>query len=118
MSESRIRRNRIRRIRQLRMRLSIAVMTLGIVVSASLIIGTLHTNAQDNKVVPTYKYYKSILVNYGDTLSGLAENLEIPENEREAYILEVMNINSIMEEEDIRAGEYLVVPYYSEEFLG
>lgn len=118
MSERRIRRNKLRRARQLRMRICMVVMTFCMIIAASLLIGSLHLNAKADNDVPTYKYYKSILVNYGDTLWEIADDLDIPSYEKNDFVLEVMNINSIMNEEDIRAGEYLVVPYYSHEYLG
>jgi len=117
MSERRIRRNKLRRVRQLRIRVCIAVMTVCMIIISSLLIGSFHLNAKADNEVLTYKYYKSVLVNYGDTLWGIADELKIPADEKSSFVSEVMNINSIINEEDIRAGEYLVVPYYSHEYL-
>lgn len=63
------------------------------------------------------KYYKSILVTYGDSLWSIAEIYRGTHYSIEDYINELKRINSL-EEENIIAGMYLVVPYYLENITG
>ncbi|MCF0130154.1 MAG: LysM peptidoglycan-binding domain-containing protein [Pseudobutyrivibrio sp.] len=65
-----------------------------------------------------FKYYTSIQIQSGDSLWSIADTyISTDHNNREEYIREVRQINHIGEYEDIHAGEYLVIPYYSYEVL-
>ena len=65
--------------------------------------------------VPTYKYYDSICIMYGDTLTSIAGKYCSKEfKSREAYIDEVKAINH-MTDDKLVTGDYIVVPYYSAE---
>lgn len=64
----------------------------------------------------SYKYYTSVVIEQGDTLWGIASEYVTPEYSGvEEYIREVRALNH-MEGDCIRAGQYLLVPYYSDEF--
>lgn len=59
------------------------------------------------------KYYKSIAVEYGDTLWGIAVEFKDSNNQSiQEYIDEVKQINQLKTEE-IHAGRYLTIPYYN-----
>lgn len=112
----RIRNSRIRRIRQLRRRASIAFVTLCI----SILIGILGcgflSKAQTDSAEISYKYFTSVLVESGDTLYSIAqEYADEHYSSIDAYIEEVCLTNHLMDME-ICAGDYLVIPYYSTEF--
>ena len=71
------------------------------------------TNAQAAPAEVSYKYFTSIQVEQGDTLWTIAsEHLSAEYNDIHEYISEVCTINHISENE-IHAGQYLVIPYYS-----
>lgn len=58
------------------------------------------------------KYYKSILIEYGDTLWGIAEEYKDLHYESvRDYIDEVIRINNLKTDK-IHAGRYLTIPYY------
>lgn len=63
----------------------------------------------------TCKYYKSIMIEEGDTLWSIASqnlndvNINITIS---AYIKEIMKMNGLQSDR-ITAGMYLVIPYYS-----
>lgn len=60
------------------------------------------------------KYYASIAVEPGDTLWGIASEYMTPEyGGTEEYIREVRELNHL-NGNDISAGKYLMVPYYSD----
>lgn len=66
---------------------------------------------------PSYKYYTNIRVQKGDTLWDIAQ-LYITDDYRDVhdYIEEVCSINHITGDE-IRDGQYITVPYYSNVYL-
>lgn len=116
-SERRIRNNRIRRKRQLRRNIMMLLLTFILVVSLSSVFFSFRTKAQSNDEEILYKYYKSIVVEDGDTLWGYAEVYGISQyyDSHEDYIKEVMNMN-FLSDDKITTGQYLILPYYSPEF--
>ena len=74
------------------------------------------TLASSEKDVSSYhKYYESIRVESGDTLWTIADEYIDGFNlSKTDYIAEVCQINQISEDE-IHAGDYIVVPYYSQD---
>lgn len=114
---SRIYLNRIRRKRQLRRRVLVTAITLCLSFGTG-IIGNCFLSKAQTAVQPAvaYKYFTSIVVRPGDTLTTIAgEYADSHYESVEAYIEEVRMTNHLRDE-DIRAGEYLIVPYYSSEF--
>lgn len=75
--------------------------------------GSLHSNANNG-----FKYYTSIVVQPGETLWELADQYIDYDHykDKQSYISEVININHL-EEDVICAGQMLVVPYYSSEYI-
>ena len=117
ISERRIRNNRLRRQRQLRRNMLLTALTICMVFTFSIMIGGFLSKAKTDSSSVYYKYYKSICVEEGDTLWSLAkENMHGQYKNTSAYVKEVMNMNA-MSDDKIIAGEYIVIPYYSEEFV-
>lgn len=86
---------------------------LGGVLLGSSFIGS-RTSQASNEIQRT-KCYTSIRVEEGDSLWEIAEKYMGDDYEsRQAFIEEVVQLNHIGEDE-IHAGEYLVVPYYETE---
>lgn len=112
----RIRSSRIRRIRQLRRRVTIAFATLCISVVTGLLGCSFLSKAQSNSAEISYKYFTSVMVQSGDTLYSIAQEYADDHYASiDAYIEEVCLTNHLMDM-DICAGDYLVIPYYSTEF--
>lgn len=60
------------------------------------------------------KHYKSIIIEYGDTLWGIAAEFKDSHYESvQDYIDEVMQINNLKTDR-IHAGKYLTIPYYDD----
>lgn len=75
-----------------------------------------HANSEIEDIA--YKYFTSVQVEPGDTLWKLAEKYADQEHyaSRDQYIAEVMAMNHL-NDEVISAGSYLILPYYSLEFI-
>lgn len=116
-SEKRIRNNKLRRQRQLRRNLLLTVFTVLFALTLSMGCFAIGSKAQDKDDIVLYKYYANIEVQYGESLWDIADTYfcEAKYDNYEHYISEVMQING-MYSEDISAGSYLIVPYYSVEF--
>lgn len=117
VSEQRIKNNRIRRQRQLRRHMILAIATICLVCILAVTAGSFLSKAKSGEEETYYKYYKSIQIEEGDTLWGLAkENMSGQYKNISSYIKEVMAMNA-MTQETLIAGEYIVIPYYSSEFV-
>ncbi len=119
LSERRIRNNRIRRRRELRQRFFTLVLTLILSAGISVTFFSFRTKAQSSDEDIQYKYYKSIVIEAGDTLWDLAEEYGASEHyeSRQEYIEEVIRMNGLSDEQ-ITAGQYIIIPYFSSEFVG
>lgn len=117
ISERRIRNNKIRRQRQLRKNMLLGTLTICIVCILAITVGGFLSKAKADNEEVYYKYYKSIQIEEGDTLWSLAEeNMNGQYKNSNVYIKEVMDMNA-MSDDTIVAGEYIVIPYYSVEFV-
>jgi len=116
-SERRIKNNRRKRQRQLRRNFIMIVFSLFFIVGLSVGGFAIGSKAQDMEETILYKYYTNVEVQYGETLWDIADTYFCSEKYESYndYILEVMQLNGLYDE-NISAGYYLMVPYYSSEF--
>ena len=116
-SERRIKNNKIRRQRQLRRNILMLIFTFVFILTLSIGGFAIGSKAQDKENVVLYKYYTNVEVQYGESLWDIADTYfcEDKYENYDHYISEVMQINGLYSE-DITAGSYLIVPYYSAEF--
>ena len=96
-----------------------AYLTILLFVLASIVIllgTTINVFAGSKANVSSYnKYYKSVQIEAGDTLWDLADEYIGECNlDKTDYISEICEINEICEDE-IHAGDYIVVAYYSQD---
>lgn len=112
-SERRIWNNRIRRQRERKKHIILTVCTFCLILTLSLTVNSFLSNAKTSKEMP-YKYYKSIMIEEGDTLWSIAsQNLNNESNITiSSYIKEIMKMNGLQSDR-ITAGMYLVIPYFS-----
>lgn len=98
----------------------IAVVTLLLVLGGFLLGSSLNhaRQAHASGESQVYKYYTSIRIQEGDTLWELADSY-LGEScaKKSEYIDEIKRLNKIIDEDEIRSGEYLLIPYYSNEYL-
>ena len=101
-------------VRRQRGLLAVAII---VVVALGILLGTsINALASSDKDIASYnKYYVSIRVESGDTLWTIADEYVDGFNiDKTDYIEEVCQINEISKNE-IHAGDYIVVPYYSQD---
>ena len=76
------------------------------------------TGAQSNDYTPEFKYYTTVTVHEGDTITKLAKEY-YSDNHYDSmnnYIYEICTLNRIGDKDKVRAGESIIMPYYSTEF--
>ncbi|HJA93860.1 MAG TPA: LysM peptidoglycan-binding domain-containing protein [Candidatus Eisenbergiella merdipullorum] len=112
----RIRRKRIRRERQLRRRMAILAAAAFLILATAAIRESFIVKAQDTHSAVTYKYYTSIRIGEGDSLWSIAADYAEGFDSPEDFIREVIHTNHLLDS-DIRAGDYLIIPYYSAELM-
>lgn len=115
-SERRIRNNKIRRRRERRKNILLTVLTLCLVISLSFMADGFLSNAETDSSQVEFKYYKSIMVEQGDTLWSIVNDYIGTDVDTEAFVNEIRQLNGI-HGDMITTGSYLVVPYYSNDFL-
>jgi len=111
-------RNKMRRERELRRKIVVTILTVLIVLGFALSYNVLVTQATSEIEDISYKYFTSIEVASGDTLWTIAQEYSDTENydSIDEYIEEVKNMNH-MSSDTLMAGQFLIVPYYSQEFI-
>lgn len=116
-SERRILKNRIRRQQQLKRNIRTVVFFVVLVITLSMGFFTFGARAQDKDEFILYRYYTNIEVQYGETLTDIASAYYCPEKYKDCrdYMDDIMIVNGLYCE-DISAGSYLIIPYYSSEF--
>lgn len=93
--------------------MGLIIMTVA--VAGCIIFGS--TKAQAAPAETSYKYYTSIQVQKGDTLWMIAsEHITGEYASMNDYIEEICEINHISDS-DIHSGQYLMIPYYSNEYM-
>ncbi len=112
-------RNRRRREEVARQKRTILFSIIALILGIVLAFSVLGTNAQatgaDQATDPCYKYYKELYVQSGDTLWTIAEQYtDGSVSEVQHYISEIRTINNMHSLETLKAGTYIIVPYYSD----
>ncbi len=92
-----------------------AVITLSLILA--LCFGN-KVNAESDTTVTYYKYYRCQEVKDGDTLWAYAGEYRCVEQgqTKQSYISEVMSINH-MQDDRIREGQKIILPYYSTDYV-
>ena len=93
----------------------LGVVTVVLVFMIGLTFGGFLSKAKESSNLSEYtKYYTNIEIHPGDTLWDLADEYmdTVNYDSKEAYIREVLSINSLNSENHIVAGQFLIMPYY------
>ena len=105
---------KVRRQREIRNKIIYTVLTRGIVLVAVLSLHSITSQAQDENVEVTYKYFTNMEVEQGDSLWNIAqENIDYNFYDSiQEYVDEVIDMNNLSDE-TIVAGQSIVIPYFS-----
>lgn len=107
------RRERVLRQRRVLFFTALAV-ALGVVLAFS-VLGTSAQATGTDRASASYKYYKEIYVESGDTLWNIAEQYTDGSVSKVSQCInEIRSINGLNKFETLKAGTYIIVPYYSE----
>ena len=118
MSEQRILNNKRRRRVHVKKMRFLLILTIVLVFTGTIFLGSFLSNAKSNNESVSFKYYKSIEVNSGDTLWSIADQFMTEHYSTTSdYISEVISINSLQGDQ-ITVGMHLVIPYYSTDYVG
>ena len=111
-------RRKIKRQREIRRNILLAVAATLVLMIFIFSYHTLISAASTSTDNGCYKYFTSIQVEAGDTLWSIAEEYadELHYDSNIDYINEVKMMNKLRNDE-IVSGQYLVIPYYSYEFI-
>ena len=108
---------KIRRERELRNKFLLVILTLLLILCGVLFYHSIQSQANDGIDDISFKYFSSIMVNYGDSLWSIAEEYSDEHYKSKSdYIAEVVQINHLSNEEII-AGQHIIIPYYSRDFI-
>lgn len=107
---------RLRRERRIKCRNAVGML---LAVAGMVLICTLSYGSIESRANSEFKYYTSVTVEAGDTLWEIADgyiNYEYYKT-KDSYISEVRSINHLDEACSVMAGQTLILPYYSSEFV-
>ena len=117
--ELRLYKRQLRRRQQMQRRILTMIATICMIVFCAVSYQGIRSLASSGEDPLKFKYYTKVTVAYGETLWDISDNYidyEEYKNKKE-YIEEVQSINHLAEEDSIRAGQMLIVPYYSYDFV-
>lgn len=117
--ELRTYKRKLRRQKEICRRCIMMLMTFCLIITCAVSYHSIKSSANTGNEELHFKYYTNIRVVYGETLWEIADEYmdDRQYSDKESYIAEVRNINHLDEESSIQAGQYLIVPYYSDEFI-
>lgn len=117
--ELRLYKRQLRRKQQIRRRIFTMIATICVIVFCAVSYHGIRSLASSGDDQLKFKYYTQVTVAYGETLWDLSDNyIDYEEyKDKTEYIEEVQSINHLVEEDTIRAGQTLIVPYYSYDFV-
>ena len=117
--EFRAYKRKLRHQREVRRKCFILAVTLCLILTGAISYYSIQSNADTGEKEILFKYYTNITVAYGESLWSLADQyIDYSQyKDKNAYIAEVCSINHLAEDSDIRAGQNLIMPYYSPEFI-
>ena len=118
-SEARIRSNKARRQRIVRHQYGVLLITVTMILFLSFFMKmSFSSDAQSDDYIPAFKYYHTVTVHSGDTVWNIAsDNYDDSHYDSiDSYISEICKINNFSNPDSLKAGENIIIPYYSAEF--
>lgn len=117
--ELRAYKRKLRRQREQRKKIASVILTFCLIAVFVVSYRSFTTSANSGSEDLSLKYYTGITVKSGETLWNIADDYVdyTQYDNKESYIKEICSINNLDDASDIRAGQRLVIPYYSSEFV-
>ncbi len=108
-----------KRRKQIQRRICTMIATICMIVICAVSFHGIRSVASNGEDQLKFKYYTQVTVAYGETLWDLSDGyIDYEEyKDKNEYIAEVRSINHLSEENGVRAGQTLIVPYYSYNFV-
>lgn len=108
-----------KRRKQIQRRIYTMIATICMIVVCAVSFHGIRSVASNGEDQLKFKYYTQVTVAYGETLWDLSDSyIDYEEyKDKNAYIAEVRSINHLSDENGVRAGQTLIVPYYSYDFV-
>ena len=108
---------RKRKVKKVKREIFFCSLFIFFIVNGIILISSFSTQASDLNHQPSYKYYKNIQIQKGDTLWSIAnEYADEHYKSKNEYVQEVKRMNNLTSDH-IKSGYYLIIPYYSSEFV-
>lgn len=86
------------------------------VIAITFTTAVLQSRASSTEDQTSYKYYKNVVVSSAYNMDDIiVDYADAHYSSERAYIREVEQINHL-DVDDVRPGDHLVIPYYSEDF--
>ncbi|MCI9298090.1 MAG: hypothetical protein HFI10_11710 [Lachnospiraceae bacterium] len=114
--DARIRNNKKRRNAEIRRHIFLLILAAIFICTALFGINSMISEAGSAKESElSFKYYKNIRIGEDETLTSIAHTYADQEHyeTHDSYIREVVYMNHLENADDIPAGTYLIIPYYS-----
>lgn len=108
-----------KRRKQIQRRIYTMIATICMIVVCAVSFHGIRSVASNGENQLKFKYYTQVTVAYGETLWDLSDSyIDYEEyKDKNEYIAEVRSINHLSDENGVRAGQTLIVPYYSYDFV-
>ncbi len=105
----------IKKKRLLKQKMALMIATICVIMIGSIGFGSIFSSAKNSASdVAEYKYYKSIVIEEGDSLWSIAERYNHETMNNQDYVKELKELNSLTGE-TIHAGQHLLIAYYDTE---
>lgn len=103
----------------IRRRCMLFLMTICLIMLGTVCYHSIKSNANEYHSSVSFKYYTNITVASGETLWEISERyIDYSQyKDKNVYIAEVQQINHLDAVGSIKAGQKLIIPYYSNEFV-
>lgn len=110
--------SRILRLRRERRRKCMTLAAAAFAAFCMVLICAISYNSISSNANDGFKYYTSVIVEAGESLWDIADDyMDEHYDSRNSYIAEVRRINHLDENGTVTAGQTLIVPYYSSEYV-
>ena len=109
---------RVLRLRRERKRKCIVLSVAAFATFCMILVCAISYNSISSNANDGFKYYTSVIVEAGESLWDIAgDHIDGHYDSRDSYIAEIRSINHLDENGTVIAGQILIVPYYSSEYV-